>query len=103
MSSDESRAPGPRSVGRLKLDAEVGIRRAGVHPFRVRLIDASPEGCKIELVERPAVGERIWIKFDDLEPVEGTVRWVAGHVGGVAFSHPLHEVVFERLVARFRA
>lgn len=102
MSSDEFRAPGPRSVGRLKLEAEVGVRRVGMHPFRVRLIDASPEGCKIELVERPAVGERIWIKFDGLEAVEGTVRWVAGPVGGVQFTHPLHEAVFDRLAAQLK-
>src|SRR5690348_2460752 len=102
MSSDDAMAPEPRGAGRQKLDAEVGIRRAGMHPFRVRLIDASREGCRIELVERPAVGERIWIKFEGLEAVEGTVRWVAGHIGGVQFTHPFHEAVFERLVAGMR-
>lgn len=99
MSSDDAMAPEPRGVGRRKLDAEVGVRRAGTHAFRVRLIDASPQGCRIELVERPAVGERIWIKFDGLEPVEGTLRWIAGHIGGVQFTHPMHAAVFERLMA----
>ena len=102
MSSDDADVPEPRGAGRLEFDAEVGIRRAGIHAFRVRLLDASPESCRIELVERPAVGERIWIKFDGLEPVEGIVRWVAGHVGGVDFTHPFHEAVFERLAGRLK-
>lgn len=88
----------PRSTGRLSLNAEVGIRRSGLRPFRVRVFDASPEGCKIEFVERPAVGERVWVKFDGLEALEGMVRWVDGHIGGVEFNRPLHQSVFQRLV-----
>lgn len=99
MSSDDAYAPEPRGAGRQSLDTEVGIRRTGMQAFRVRLIDASPKGCKIELVERPAIGERIWVKFDGLEPVEGIVCWVAGHVGGVQFIRPFHDAVFERLAA----
>jgi hypothetical protein len=63
------------------------------------LFDASPEGCKLEFVERPSVGERLWVKFDGLEAVEATVRWVAGHVGGLEFCRPLHAAVFDRLAA----
>jgi PilZ domain len=89
----------PRGAPRLGFAAEVGVRRTGVRSFRVRIFDASPEGCKIEFVERPAIGERVWVKFDNLEALEGTVRWVDGHTGGVQFEHPLHEAVFERLAA----
>jgi hypothetical protein len=63
----------------------------------VNVFDLSPRGCKIEFIERPAVGERVWVKFDGLEAVEGMVRWVAGHVGGVEFQRPLHDAVFKRL------
>lgn len=61
------------------------------------VFDLSPEGCKIEFVERPGLGERVWVKFDNLEALEGSVRWVAGHVGGVQFERPLHAAVFDRL------
>ncbi|MFL6752183.1 MAG: PilZ domain-containing protein [Sphingomicrobium sp.] len=81
----------------MGVTVEVGIRRSGLHPFRVRLFDASSEGCKIEFVETPALGERVWIKFDGLEALEGTVRWIEGHVGGVHFTRPLHEAVFRRI------
>jgi hypothetical protein len=37
------------------------------------------------------------VRFDGLEGIEGSVRWVEGHIGGVQFLHPLHEAVFERL------
>ncbi len=91
-----------RGMARLKLTAEVGIRRAGVRSYRVRVFDASPEGCKIEFIERPAVGERIWVKFDGLEALESTVRWIAGHVGGVRFERPLHAAVFQRLATAWK-
>jgi PilZ domain len=87
-----------RRAHRVCLDAEVGIRRAGAHAFRVSIFDVSPVGCKIEFVERPALEERVWVKFDGLEALEGTVRWVRGHVGGVQFHTPMHEAVFQRLL-----
>jgi hypothetical protein len=86
-----------RGAERVTLSAEVGIRRAGIRSFRVHVFDASRQGCRIEFVERPAVGERVWVKFDGLDSVEAWVRWVEGHVGGVQFEHPLHEAIFERL------
>jgi hypothetical protein len=87
----------PRRKERQSFEAEVGIRRSGLQPFRVRLFDGSTDGCKVEFIERPAVEERVWIKFDGLEALEGTVSWVEGHIGGVRFAHPLHEAVFRRL------
>ena len=93
-----SNSPQPRSAKRQALhDLEVGIRRSGGRGFRVRVFDASPEGCKIEFVERPSVGEHVWVKFDSIEALEGTVRWVEDHTGGVLFTRPLHEAVFQRL------
>jgi PilZ domain len=97
MNSDDAYPPDQRDAGRLILNAEVGIRRSGGHSFRVRVFDASPEGCKIEFVERPAIGERIWVKFDGLEGIEATVCWVDGHMGGVQFGRPLHVAVFQGL------
>ena len=92
------RVPESRRRTRKTIAAEVDLRRSGVHAFRVKVFDASPEGCKIEFIERPRVGERVWVKFDGLEAIEASVRWVGGHVGGVRFKHPIHEAVFERLV-----
>lgn len=97
LGASESGTRQPRTASRLDFTAEAGIRRAGVRPYRVRVFDASAEGCKIEFVERPSVGERIWVKFDGIEALEGTVRWIAGHIGGVKFEQPLHPAVFQRI------
>ena len=85
MQSDGAGPDDPRGVRRLTFDGEVAVRRSGTHGFRVHIFDASPEGCKIEFVERPAVGERIWVKFDGMDALEATVCWVEGHIGGVHF------------------
>jgi len=92
-------APAARRAERVQLCADVAVRRSGVRAFRVRVFDLSPEGCKVEFIEVPAIGERIWVKFDTLEAVEGSVRWTAGHTGGVQFARPLYEPVFRRLIA----
>jgi hypothetical protein len=97
MTPEPGDPPTPRRADRVELTAEVSVRRSGVHPFRVRIFDASPEGCRIEFVERPSVGERVWVKFDGLESIEGTVRWVEGHIGGVQFERPLYDAVFRRI------
>jgi hypothetical protein len=86
-----------RRAERIPLAADVAVRRTGVKPFRVRIYDLSPKGCKVEFVEVPAVGERVWVKFDCLESLEATVRWTEGHTGGVQFERSLYEPVFRRL------
>ena len=84
----------PRAV----LDAEVALRRSGQQGYRVTIHDASPHGCRIELVERPSIDERVWVTFEGLDAVEGLVCWVDGFVAGVEFVKPIHPAVFDRLV-----
>jgi hypothetical protein len=99
MSSEESSDGVPRSADRVTLTAEVSVRRPSAHAFRVRVLDASPRGLKLEFVDRPKVGERVWVKFTGLESLEATVRWVEGRIGGVQFEHPIHPAVFQRLTS----
>ncbi len=87
---------------RIVLDAEVSLRRSGQHGYRVKVHDASPNGCRIEFVERPSLDERVWVKFEKLDGVEGLVCWVDGFEGGVEFVKPIHPAVFERLVGSLR-
>jgi hypothetical protein len=97
MSSEEGDPATPRGADRVSVSAEVGLRRAGVKPFRVQVFDVSETGCKIEFVELPTLGERVWVKFDNLEALEGSVRWIENHVGGVEFERPFYKPVFDRL------
>lgn len=87
-----------RSAERSPLHSEVEMRRAGYRGFRVRIFDASPEGCKVEFIERPTLDERIWIKFDGIDGLVGTVRWVDEHRCGVHFNHAVHGAVFQRIL-----
>ena len=90
----------PRRTPRTKLNAEVVVRRPGGHNFRVRVYDLSPHGCKVEFVERPNLDERIWIKIDGLDALEGLVCWSEGFVAGVDFARPMHAAVFDLVVKR---
>ncbi|MEO8547244.1 MAG: PilZ domain-containing protein [Sphingomicrobium sp.] len=90
----------PRRSKRLDLLAEVTLRRPGKQNFRVRAYDISPEGCKVELIDRPEVGEQLWIKFDGLEALQAKACWMEGARAGLEFVRPIHAAVFELLLLR---
>ena len=89
-----------RRTERVAVNAEVALRRSGQLNYRVRVFDASPLGCRLEFVERPQLEERVWVKFDRLDPLEGIVCWVDGFYAGIEFTAPMHPAVFESLVPR---
>jgi len=62
-----------RRSERIALDATVSLRRSGQLNYRVRVYDASLHGCRLEFVERPAVDEQLWVRFDGLQPLEAEV------------------------------
>lgn len=88
----------PRRSERVQVVANVTMRKPGQPNFEVQILDASPEGCKIEFVDRPRVGERVWIKFHGLETLEAEVCWVENFVMGAKFAKRLHPAVFDLLV-----
>jgi hypothetical protein len=89
-----------RAAPRIGTSADVTLRRVGKSRFKVAVLDLSPRGCRVEIVERPQVGEAVQVKFDRLDTLDGTVRWVDGHEAGVKFDRPIHPAVFEMLAAR---
>lgn len=91
-----------RKAARVAINAEVSLRRSVQLGYRVRAYDASPHGCKLEFVERPELAERVWVKFEGIDAIEGLVCWVDGFVAGVEFVRPIHPAVFDALVPRLR-
>jgi hypothetical protein len=89
-----------RASFRFPADSEVSLRRIGKPKFRVSVRDISPDGCCIDLVDRPAVGETLHLKFEGFEVLECTVRWVDGFVAGLAFARQFHPAVFDILLHR---
>jgi hypothetical protein len=59
-------------------------------------------GCKLEFVERPELAERVWVKFEGLDAIEGQVCWIDGFVVGIEFVRPMYAAVFDALVPRLR-
>jgi hypothetical protein len=92
----------PRKSQRVTLDAEVSLRRIGQNNYRVRLFDASAEGCRVELVERPRIGEQVLIKMPGLETLDAKICWVDEFVAGLSFDKPFHPAVVDRIVERAR-
>ena len=93
----------PRRSARISTTADVVIRRIGRANYRVRVVDLSTHGCKVELVERPNVGEHILVRIDGLETLEAEVCWVTQDVAGVRFEKPIHPAVFDLLAERLKA
>ena len=100
FSESEQKAKTPRSDERLVLDAKVLLRRTGRQAYWTRLLDLTPNGCKVEFIERPSAGELLWVKFADLDATEATVRWVDGFQGGLQFVRPFHPAIFDVLIAK---
>ena len=80
----------------------VKLRRRGRHKFTMRVFDLSKEGCKLEFLEKPQIGETVWLKFEGLEVLQGRVRWMDVNIAGVEFVRPLHPAVFDLLISRLQ-
>jgi PilZ domain-containing protein len=98
----EAKRHWPRRSERVSLTAEVILRRIGRSSFQVAATDASADGCRVQLVERPSEGERVLVKFDGLEPLEAEVCWLDGFTAGLRYARPMHPAVFELLVERLK-
>lgn len=89
-----------RKNSRRSSGIEAQLRRIGNLSYRVAVRDISPEGCQIDLVERPAIGEVMQLKLPGLETMSARVRWVDNYVAGLHFERPMHPAVFELMMQR---
>jgi hypothetical protein len=92
----------PRRHERVSVEGEVILGRTGKNNYRVHIYDLSPEGCRAEFVERPELHEKLWIKFDGLEPLGADVRWLVGSKAGLKFMRTFHPAVFDLLLAKLK-
>ncbi len=92
-----------RRTSRVPVPGEVGLRSPGKSQFRVRVLDLSTDGCRVELVERPKVGDPMLVKFEGLEVLDAEVCWVEGHSAGLMFNNRVHPAVLDLLLKRLGA
>lgn len=89
-----------RETPRRPIRAKVQLKRSGAMSCSVRAYDLSETGCRIEFVEKPWLGERVWIKFQGLEALRSTVCWSSGRTTGLAFDRPIDSRVLEWLLTK---
>ena len=97
------REPWPRRGVRVRISAEVSLRRAAKPSYQVAVFDLSPYGCKVEFVDRPKMDEHVWIRFPGLEPIEGEICWIDRPYAGLSFINTIHPAVFDLLLQRLSA
>lgn len=100
---EKEKAQVERRAARTPVPGEIGLRAAGRANYQVRVLDLSTDGCKVELVERPSIGDQMLVKFAGLEVISATVAWVDSHVGGLKFERSLHPAVLDLLLTRLGA
>jgi PilZ domain len=93
----------PRRFERFALTADISMRRLGKLNYRVRVFDISPEGCKVELIDKPRLQEHVLVKLDGIEALEAEVCWLEGICAGLKFARPVHPAVFDLLLERLKA
>lgn len=99
-SETPSREEVARNAERRPATMEAQLRRIGHLSYTVNVRDISPEGCQVDLVERPALGEIMQVKLPGLATMEARVRWIDDYVAGLKFARPIHPAVFDLLLDR---
>ena len=92
-----------RRAARADVPGTIGLKVLGRNTFRVRIFNLGTDGCKVELVERPSIGDTMLVKFDGLDAVDAEVIWLDGHVAGLKFVNPIHPAVLDLLLRRLAA
>lgn len=81
-----------RNVERQPADVNADMRTAYSEFAELRVLDLSPDGCRI-CVRHLCRGDRVYLKFDGLEPLLCEVRWSDGDEAGLQFADALHPVI----------
>ena len=92
-----------RRAARIEVPGTIGLKALGRNTFRVRIFNLGTDGCKVELVERPSIGDVMLVKFDGLDAVDSEVIWLDGHIAGLRFANPIHAAVLDLLLSRLTA
>lgn len=91
----------PRRAERLRVRMDAGLREPGSSlRFDVDVVDLSVVGfrCETSFTLRP--GNRVFLTIPTLGPIAAVVAWQRGLAYGCSFETPLHNAVFDHIVAR---
>jgi hypothetical protein len=88
-----------RRVARLGLRLTATMRDGTRSRVRVRVIDMSTHGCRIECSSSVEDDSWIWLGIAGLENQFCRVAWHCQEFIGLEFEKPLSEAVFDKLLA----
>ena len=91
--------PDRRRVERTALRLTATMRDGTRSRVKVRVIDMSTHGCRIECSSSVEDDSWIWLSIAGLENQFCRVVWHAHEFIGLEFERPLSEAVFEKLLA----
>jgi len=88
-----------RAAARSAVSIRAQVRIMGTDKLDIDVTDLSRTGFQIETIYRIQPGATIWLKIPGMSGLEATVKWSRRHFYGCAFVNPLHEAVFDHVVA----
>ncbi|HKP34428.1 MAG TPA: PilZ domain-containing protein [Sphingomicrobium sp.] len=88
-----------RSVERLALRLNATMRDGTKTRVRVRVIDMSTNGCRVECTSSVEDGSWVWLSIAGLETQFCRVVWHCQEFVGLQFERPLSQPVFDKLLA----
>ena len=90
--------PERRRANRAALSLDATMREGSRSKVKVRLIDISTHGCRIECTSTVAADARIWLNIATLESQYCRVVWHCQEFIGLEFEKPLAGAVLDRLL-----
>src|SRR5207237_4720495 len=90
--------PERRRANRAALNLSATMRDGSRSKARVRVIDISTHGCRIECTTPVSDDSCIWLNLDGLEAQYCRVVWHCEEFVGLEFENPLAEAVLDKLL-----
>jgi hypothetical protein len=97
--ANQRQQPDRRRVERIALRLTATMRDGTRSRVKVRVIDMSPRGCRIECTSPVEDNSWIWLSIAGLETQFCRVVWHCQEFVGLEFEKPLSEAVFNKLMA----
>ena len=97
--ANQRQEPDRRRAERIALRLTATMRDGTRSRVKVRVIDMSPRGCRIECSSTLAEDSWVWLSIAGLETQFCRVVWHCQEFVGLEFEKPLSDAVFERLLA----
>ena len=90
--------PERRRANRAALNLSATMREGSRSKARVRVIDISTHGARIECTTPVTDGSNVWLNLEGLEAQYCRVVWHCEEFVGLEFEKPLAQAVFDKLL-----